>query len=189
MDADNVMRLFDGRKELISRKKAKELGLKRYYTGVLCKRGHDSERKTACGNCIQCDRIAQKGRQRTDNMRASARAYNQRNKAKVSAITKRWSLKNREKIKEYCRRRRAIVKASEGTFTKEDIARIRKSQSDRCGFCKIRLRGGGHLDHIVPASKGGTSYPSNLQWLCASCNSGKRDRDQIEFARSKGLLL
>lgn len=189
MDADNVMRLFGGRKEVISRNQAIEQGLKRYYTGATCKRGHDAERKVACRNCVECDRIANRGRPRTDSRRASARAYNERNRDKVSEITKRWFEKNPDKRREYCRRRRTVVKASEGTFTNEDITRIRNAQNDKCGFCKIQLRCKGHLDHIVPASKGGTSYPSNLQWLCASCNSGKRDRDQMEFARSKGLLL
>jgi len=32
------------------------------------------------------------------------------------------------------------------------------------------------LDHIVPSSKGGSDYPSNLQAAHISCNKGKRDR-------------
>jgi hypothetical protein len=33
-----------------------------------------------------------------------------------------------------------------------------------------------HIDHIKPRSKGGNHHPKNLQTLCFSCNSAKRDR-------------
>ena len=32
------------------------------------------------------------------------------------------------------------------------------------------------VDHIRPASLGGSSHEGNLQILCKSCNSAKRDR-------------
>lgn len=38
-----------------------------------------------------------------------------------------------------------------------------------------------HVDHIVPASRGGTDDPSNLQALCAKCNRAKRDKDATDF--------
>ena len=37
------------------------------------------------------------------------------------------------------------------------------------------------VDHIVPRNQGGTDYSSNLQALCYSCNSMKRDRDDTDF--------
>jgi len=39
------------------------------------------------------------------------------------------------------------------------------------------------VDHIVPRNLGGTDDPSNLQALCYSCNSMKRDRDQTDFGK------
>lgn len=44
----------DVTKPLISREEAYALGLKRFYTGKPCKRGHDSERYTSIGSCAQC---------------------------------------------------------------------------------------------------------------------------------------
>jgi len=39
------------------------------------------------------------------------------------------------------------------------------------------------VDHIVPRNLGGTDDPSNLEALCYSCNSMKRDRDQTDFRK------
>ena len=41
--------------DIITRKEAKALGLKRYFTGKSCKNGHIEERYTCCNNCILCD--------------------------------------------------------------------------------------------------------------------------------------
>jgi ATP adenylyltransferase len=37
------------------------------------------------------------------------------------------------------------------------------------------------VDHIVPRNLGGTDDPTNLQALCYSCNSMKRDKDETDF--------
>lgn len=39
---------------IITRMDAAKSGLKRYYTGKLCKHGHDSERYVYNGHCVQC---------------------------------------------------------------------------------------------------------------------------------------
>lgn len=40
--------------EIVKLDDARRHGLVRYYTGKLCKRGHDSERYTKTGRCVQC---------------------------------------------------------------------------------------------------------------------------------------
>jgi ATP adenylyltransferase len=41
------------------------------------------------------------------------------------------------------------------------------------------------VDHILPRNPGGTDDLSNLQALCYSCNSMKRDRDDTDFRKVK----
>lgn len=40
--------------KIISRKEAKALGLKRYFTGMPCKNGHVAERYMQPSNCVEC---------------------------------------------------------------------------------------------------------------------------------------
>ncbi|MBU4682539.1 hypothetical protein KC222_10985 [Cedecea davisae] len=40
--------------KIITRVEAAKLGLNKFYTGKLCKYGHDSERWVANGGCVEC---------------------------------------------------------------------------------------------------------------------------------------
>lgn len=40
--------------EIISRKKASDVGMARYFTGAPCARNHVSERYVSSGNCCKC---------------------------------------------------------------------------------------------------------------------------------------
>lgn len=42
--------------EIVSRKEARDSGLKRYYTGKPCRSGHVSDRFTATADCTECNR-------------------------------------------------------------------------------------------------------------------------------------
>ena len=51
---------------IVSRQEALVLGLKHYYTGVLCKNGHDAQRYTTCGGCVDCTKDRARKRKELD---------------------------------------------------------------------------------------------------------------------------
>lgn len=111
-------------------------------------------------------------------MRKCRKAWKEANPDKVRAINKAT-----------CHRRRARQVKADGNHTAKDVSRIRKSQKDRCGYCREKLKGKGHVDHILALSRGGRNSPDNLQLLCEPCNLSKSARDPIEFAQSRGFLI
>jgi 5-methylcytosine-specific restriction endonuclease McrA len=86
-----------------------------------------------------------------------------------------------------CNRRRMLVKKGVIGFHNSDQWENLKSLNDyRCVSCKIdeialQAKWGKSWlskltkDHIIPLSKGGTDYIENIQPLCVSCNSMKKD--------------
>lgn len=119
------------------------------------------------------------------------------------ASHRKWLKKNRERTRVYARShnrkpevraRRAEVqrarfhrsRGAPGVFTTADIARLRKSQHDRCYYCgkKQKLT----VDHIVPLSRGGSNSPDNIVLACRSCNSSKNDRLPHEWPDGGRLL-
>jgi ATP adenylyltransferase len=65
-----------------------------------------------------------------------------------------------------------------GTLRYEVLKRARF----RCELCGVAADVRAlEVDHIVPRVRGGKDDPDNLQALCYSCNSMKRDRDATDF--------
>jgi 5-methylcytosine-specific restriction endonuclease McrA len=122
-----------------------------------------------------------------ESQKTKAREYRASNPEAVRHAYTKWEKANPEKRRVINDNRRARKLAAEGRYTPEDVARITKAQKGRCACCKNRHKL--TVDHIVPLSKGGSNWPSNLQMLCGSCNSAKKDKDPIAFQRELGRLL
>lgn len=61
--------------------------------------------------------------------------------------------------------------------TLEEWFEIIEKQGKKCNICRIGFdKVKPTQDHIIPVSKGGHYTKENIQALCGSCNSRKRDR-------------
>lgn len=74
--------------------------------------------------------------------------------------------------------RRARIKSTKNTLTKEEWFEILESQDYTCLRCHRKFSDDlkPTMDHIVPVSKGGGLTKENTQALCRFCNSSKQDK-------------
>ena len=119
-----------------------------------------------------------------EKAKGSQKEWREKNVKKTSA---RWAQRNKERIAtdpeyakvrlEYHRvqvlRRRQVG----GSHTIGEWEALKAATGNKCLCCGVN---GDEValtrDHVVPLSKGGTDDISNIQPLCASCNSKKRAR-------------
>lgn len=102
----------------------------------------------------------------------------------------KWRKSHPDAVRAAWKNRRARKCNAEGFHTEKEAASLYVQQGRKCAYCRARLtKTERHLDHIVALARGGSNWPSNLQWLCASCNLSKSAKDPIDYAQSRGLLL
>jgi len=101
--------------DIISRKAAKAAGLRHYFTGKPCARGHVALRFVSSWNCAQC--LADDGARR--------KAENKENEKRYQ---KEYRNKNREVLKEYFRQYYLDRRAEKIAFQKQHYQKTREYQ-------------------------------------------------------------
>ena len=143
---------------IITRVEAKALGLKRYFTGKPCRRGHVAEREVVNKCCREClklyhtqmralpenkekaraasrksylinrEKVLERGRIR--NATGYNKEYYYKNKSKFIEVVMAWIKANPERRKAYRNNRRCAV----GSASKQDINAIRVAQRQKCAI-------------------------------------------------------
>lgn len=187
--------------EIISRSEAKELGLKSYFTGKLCKHGHISFRHTRNGECKECQNkryednkeyfIEKANKWKKENPDAAKKSARERGRIKYyrdveSSRQKRmeYYFKNHEDEKkshrDWVRRNLAKINA----YNKRKRKRIEVATPSWANIIEIEkiylsCPEGMQVDHIIPISSKyvcGLHCESNLRHLDAFENQSKGNR-------------
>lgn len=115
--------------------------------------------------------------------------WKKRNRDRVNAWQKNWRAKDPVRANFIFAKHGLRRRSASGSHSLEQwISRI-EFYGWRCVYC------GGELtpstvrqDHILPLSKGGTNWASNLAPACQSCNSKKRDKKPWVFGHPKHFV-
>jgi len=151
-------------------------------------RAYDRHRY-ALNPASECENTKERRKKNGEKWNAARRIVYANTAEQKRAATRAYQKANPEVGRVGRRNRRARLKNVEGKHSTKDVARIRKSQKDRCAYCKKNLNGSGSIDHVQAITKGGTNWPRNLQLVCTPCNSSKNNNDPLDFARRIGKLL
>jgi 5-methylcytosine-specific restriction endonuclease McrA len=102
------------------------------------------------------------------------------NKDVLTAATKRYMQTERGRAIMYALKanRRARKKNAKGRATVTQI----QARWDYYGrLCYLCMKTAVASDHVIPLSRGGSNWPSNLRPICKSCNSRKNNRTLREY--------
>jgi 5-methylcytosine-specific restriction endonuclease McrA len=123
-----------------------------------------------------------------EELRERARKRYADNREQCLATRLEWGRNHREYVSATRRNRWAQQKESTGTHTAEDIEAQYRRQRGKCYWrnvnddCSVSLKGGYHVDHVVPLSKGGSNGPENLVLACPTCNLQKHAKHPMDWA-------
>ncbi len=119
--------------------------------------------------------------------------YNQQwyanNSDRCRKVRRIWLVENREHVLLMNQNRRARIKSSGGTLSKNIIQKLLKLQKGKCPCCGNPLGDKFHVDHVIPIALGGKNIDSNVQLLKGTCNQKKGSKHPIDYMRAKGFLL
>lgn len=176
----------------IARNQAVESGVRTYFTGLPCKRGHVADRLTSNGTCTQClPSVRSAWKTGNERVREGNAIYYERNRESVLSLNKEWRDSHPDEVKN-CRRRYYEKNKPKYTASsrarKEHVALATPSWADMEAITAVYVDAGRlseetgikhDVDHIIPLRGKfvcGLHVHNNLRPIPASENRSKGNR-------------
>lgn len=123
-----------------------------------------------------------------NKVRKQQRDLYARNKERYREKARKWRKNNLDKVLFWNRRRELRERNVEGSHTFQEWQDLKRKYNYKCAECYIPESELKNMwydkrfwklteDHIIPLSKGGTDYITNIRPLCISCNCSKGNHD------------
>lgn len=161
--------------KIITRSEAKDQGLKHYFTGNPCKRGHVDKRWTCGAKCFSChyEDNPVKGfygktpEQKKASSKVRARKWYEKNQAITIKRAAKWKDGNPQRVKElsakYGTQLRSTPEGKCVVFMRDSLRRCMKNKTDRTstilGYTKQEL-----MIHIERQFSKGMSWGNHGEW-------------------------
>jgi hypothetical protein len=167
--------------QTITRAAAKAAGLKTYYTGKACPKGHVVERQVGNSNCVCCanERHRQYRAKNAEALREYNQQYRAENKDAANERKRQYAANNPHKITaKNAKRRAAKIQRTPSWLSKNHFEQIEEFYQIAQMF-RTYTGQDYHVDHIIPLqgkTVSGLHAPWNLQVLPAKENISKGNR-------------
>jgi 5-methylcytosine-specific restriction endonuclease McrA len=109
-----------------------------------------------------------------ERAQGSSKRWRDKDRQHVNAVSIAYAKEHREKYRVHCTVRRTRKTAAGGAYTSEQWIALCDKYHHKCLCCNESKPL--TADHVIPVSKGGTSWIENIQPLCLSCNCRKGEK-------------
>ena len=178
----NIDRLRDHNKEYREKNKDKISTQRKEYRDNNKDKIRESQKNYRENNK---DKLKEYRKEYYKNNKDKLKEYYKNNEEIIRAKRKVYIKNNRDKFKLYQQKRRALKLGNGGSYTEEQWLDTLEYFDYKCAYTGECIKVSCHIDHIIPLSKGGTSYIWNLVPSTASANLSKQSRNMEEWYREQ----
>lgn len=143
--------------------------------------------RSDCKSC-RCKTVTEYRKNNPEKVRDTLYRSRKKHAAAHKERYRRYAKNNIDKLRAKTRNRGAKRRNAPGSHTADELQEQYQRQKGRCYYCKSKLNNVYHADHVVPISKGGSNYISNIVCACPSCNMSKGSKLVHEWDGTNRLL-
>lgn len=149
---------------------------------------------TYCRSCAKDPRLAEENyKKHLEQTRRSLQKHRERYREQRREYQRIYHREHIKEYREYAKSHRCLINIAhtkshlkrlgvEGSFTGIEFFELCEKCNWKCAYCGREVYPQTvTMDHVIPLSRGGTNYISNITPACWTCNNAKRARTPEEW--------